>query len=112
MKEWTPNSKYGGHAFGLRNFTKFLAKRDKIMPWIKEYSPYANVSPDDPSVYLIYSKGPALGKEQKDPTHTSIFRSQATRALQVQGGILWGGLSRRPEVSFANPTEFLVSQLK
>ena len=50
MKEWTPNSKYGGHAFGLRNFAEFLAKREKIMPWVKEYSPcllYTSPSPRD-----------------------------------------------------------------
>ena len=79
------------------------------MPWIKEYSPYANASPDDPSVYLIYSRSSSR-KEQKDPTHTQ-FWSQATRTLQVQGeSVNWSpGAS---EVGFANPTEFLVSQLK
>lgn len=81
MKEWTPNSRYGGHAFGfkgdpakkLTQFDEFLAKRDTILPWIAEYSPYALVTSDDPSVYLYYSEPPALGKEQKDPTHTSNF---------------------------------------
>ena len=34
MKEWTPNSTYGGHAFGLSPFAEFLAKRDTILPWI------------------------------------------------------------------------------
>src|SRR5687768_18008409 len=41
MKAWTPNSRYGGHAFGLRDFAAFLAGREKILPWIAEYSPYA-----------------------------------------------------------------------
>ena len=56
MKEWTPNSRYGGHTFGfagdpktkLSQFDEFLAKRDTILPWIAEYSPYALVSADDP----------------------------------------------------------------
>lgn len=73
MKEWTPNSKYGAHAFGLKNFQEFLSNRDKILPWIKEYSPYELVSSDDPSVCLLYSTPPALGQDQKDPTHTSNF---------------------------------------
>jgi len=42
MKDWTPNSKYGGHAFGfkgdaakqLSQFDEFLAKRDTILPSI------------------------------------------------------------------------------
>jgi acetyl esterase/lipase len=78
MKEWTPNSKYGGHAFGfkgdpakkLSQFDEFLAKRDTILPWIAEYSPYALVTADDPPIYLIFNALPALGQDQKDPTHT------------------------------------------
>ncbi len=81
MKEWTPNSRYGGHAFGfagdpakkLSQFDEFLAKRETILPWIAEYSPYALVSSDDSPVYLYYGTPPALGKEEKDPTHTSNF---------------------------------------
>jgi hypothetical protein len=74
MKEWTPNSKYGGHAFGFDDFSQFLAAREKILPWIAEYSPYALASADDPPVYLYY-KGvaPAIGKPQKDPAHTANF---------------------------------------
>ena len=32
MKQWTPNSRYGGHAFGLNGFPAFLAGREKILP--------------------------------------------------------------------------------
>lgn len=82
MKEWTPNSVYGSHAFGIfkevngkkaRDFEAFLAQRDKILPLINEYSPYALVSSDDPPIYLFYNAPPALGEDQKDPTHTSNF---------------------------------------
>jgi acetyl esterase/lipase len=81
MKEWTPNSKYGGHAFGfaadeakkLSEFEVFLAGREKILPWIKEYSPYELVTSDDPPVALFYQSPPKMGQEQKDPTHTANF---------------------------------------
>jgi acetyl esterase/lipase len=73
MKAWTPNSRYGGHAFGKRNFQQFLSERESILPWIAEYSPYALVTPDDPPVCLLYSTPPALGQAEKDPTHTSNF---------------------------------------
>lgn len=74
MKDWTPNSKYGGHAFGMNSFDQFLAERKNILPWIQQYSPYLLASSDDPPVYLHY-KGPppAIGKPQKDPTHTANF---------------------------------------
>lgn len=53
MKSWTPNSKYGGHAFGIPTFELFLTSREKLLPWIPEYSPYALVSSNNPQVYLI-----------------------------------------------------------
>ena len=81
MKEWTPNSSYGGHAFGFKGdpvkktkqFDEFLAGRDRILPWIAEYSPYALVTADDPPIYMSFGTPPALGQEQKDPTHTANF---------------------------------------
>ncbi len=93
MKEWTPNSRYGGHAFGfkgdtakkLSQFDEFLAKRDTILPWIAEYSPYALVTSDDPPVYLYYSGPPALGKEEKDPTHTCNFGIKLQEHCQSKG---------------------------
>src|SRR5262249_37424740 len=45
MKEWTPNSRYGAHAFGFADanqkharsedamFADFLAHRDEVLPW-------------------------------------------------------------------------------
>ena len=93
MKEWTPNSRYGGHAFGftgdaekkISQFDEFLAKRETILPWIAEYSPYALVTKDDPEVYLYYSTPPALGKEEKDPTHTSNFGLKLQEHCQATG---------------------------
>ncbi|MCZ6674839.1 MAG: hypothetical protein O7C75_18060 [Verrucomicrobia bacterium] len=72
-QERPPNSRYGGHAFGIKGFKKFLAARESILPWIQEYSPYAQVSSDDPPVCMFYRTPPAIGQKQKDPTHTSNF---------------------------------------
>ncbi len=93
MKEWTPNSRYGGHAFGFMpspeqrdsQFAEFLAARDTILPWIEEYSPYALVTPDDPPVALFYSTPPALGQEEKDPTHTANFGVKLEERLDAAG---------------------------
>ena len=93
MKEWTPNSRYGGHAFGFMNnpqerdrqFAAFLAGREKILPWINEYSPYALVSADDPPVYLAYGSPPALGQPEKDPTHTANFGVKLAERLAAAG---------------------------
>ncbi|WP_417737219.1 family 16 glycoside hydrolase [Rosistilla oblonga] len=120
MKEWTPNSRYGGHAFGFRGnsekklsaFDEFLAKRDTILPWIAEYSPYALVSSDDPSVYLSYSSAPALGKKQKDPTHTANFGVKLQEHCEQAGvdcELVYPGAA---DVQHPTTTDYLIWKLK
>lgn len=112
MKEWTPNSKYGGHAFGMRNFAEFLAAREQILPWIAEYSPYALVTKDDPPVYLIYSARPALGQDQRDPTHTSNFGVKLQEHCQAVGVACELVYPQAPDVQHASPTDYLIKTLK
>ena len=112
MVEWTPNSKYGGHAFGLKTFPEFLAAREKILPWIAEYSPYALVTSDDPPIYLTYSAPPALGQPQKDPTHTSNFGlklQQHCKTLRVPCELFYPDA---PDTQHPTPTAFLITTLK
>lgn len=81
MRKWTPNSKHGAHAFGITgdpvkkisSFQMFHDAHERLLPWIKEYSPYELVTPDDPPVGLFYSAPPNIGKEAKDPTHSANF---------------------------------------
>jgi len=122
MKDWTPNSRYGGHAFGFQasgdagnrqsQFAVFLAKRDTILPWIAEYSPYALVSDDDPPVHLVYSAPPGLGKPQKDPTHTSNFGvklQEHCRSAGVACELVYPGA---PDVQHATTGDYLIRKLK
>ncbi len=119
MKEWTPNSRYGGHAFGfkgdkekkLSQFDEFLAKRDTILPWIAEYSPYALATTDDPPIYLFYSAPPAMGQEQKDPTHTSNFGvklQERLNELKVSCELVYPGA---PNVKHKTTSEYLIGKL-
>jgi len=112
MKDWTPNSKYGGHAFGAGGFPAFLAAREQLLPWIAEYSPYALVSKDDPPVYLIYSAPPALGKEQRDPTHTSNFGVKLQEHCSATGVSCELQYPSAPNTKHATPTDFLITTLK
>ena len=120
MKEWTPNSRYGGHAFGfkgdkekkLSQFDEFLAKRDTILPWIAEYSPYALVTLDDPPVYMIFSSPPALGKDQKDPTHTANFGVKLQEKCKAEGvpcELVYPGA---PDVKHPTVSSYLIDKLK
>jgi acetyl esterase/lipase len=121
MKEWTPNSRYGSHAFGIfktvagkpvADFEGFLAQREKILPWIAEYSPYALVTSDDPPIYLFYREAPGLGKEQKDPTHTSNFGvklQEHARANGVECELVYPGA---PDIKHPEVQDYLIAKLK
>ncbi len=112
MKTWTPNSKYGAHAFGLSSFNEFLANRDQIMPWIKEYSPYELVNAGDPPVALFFTEPPAIGQEQKDPTHTANFGvklQEHCASSNVPCELVYPGA---PNVKHATPTDYLIEALK
>ena len=112
MKEWTPNSRYGAHAFRIKSFPQFLEQRDKIQPWIHEYSPYALVTRDDPPVYLIYGSTPELGKLQRDPTHTANFGVKLQEHCDTIGTkceLVYPGAK---DIDHKTPTDFLISVLK
>lgn len=112
MKEWTPNSRYGGHAFGVSKFALFLEEREKLLPEIRTFSPYHLVSKGDPPVYLFYSRPPALGQEQKDPTHTANFGvklQEHCRTLGTKCELVYPGA---PEIVHDSPTAFLLAHLK
>ncbi len=120
MREWTPNSNYGEHAFGfvgdpekhLSPFEDFLANRGKILPWIAEYSPYALVTSDDPPIHLLYHTPPAMGQPQKDPTHTANFGVKLQEALKAKGvacELVYPGAS---DVTHPSVQAYLIEKLK
>jgi acetyl esterase/lipase len=119
LREWTPNSRYGGHAFGLMStaedrdtrFQEFYDRRAEFLPWIKQYSPYELVSSDDPPVYLIYKAPPAIGQEQKDPTHSSNYGvklQEKAKAVGVDCELNYPGA---PDVKHATIVEYLTKKL-
>jgi acetyl esterase/lipase len=122
LKEWTPNSRYGGHAFGFMpdpnntrtrdtRFAEFLAARESVLPWIKEYSPYEHVTADDPPIYMIYSAPPALGQEQKDPTHTANYGvklQERLREVGVECELVYPGA---PDVKHPKAEDYLIDKL-
>jgi len=112
MKEWTPNSNYGGHAFGIDGFGEFLADRENILPWIQEYSPYALVSTDDPPVYLSYKSPPSIGEVQKDPTHTANFGVKLQEHCEELGVKCELVYPRASHVRYKNSTDYLIANLK
>jgi acetyl esterase/lipase len=120
--EWTPNSRYGGHAFGFMDpndrktrdtrFAEFLEKRESVLKWIKIYSPYEHVSKDDPVVYLYYGAAPAIGQPQKDPTHTANYGVKLQEHSRVIGNECELVYPGAPEVKHKSISEFLITTLK
>lgn len=122
MHAWTPNSRYGGHAFGLMpdptdlktrdtQFPAFLAARQRLLPWIKHYSPYEHVSAGDPPIYMTYAAPPALGKDQRDPTHTSNFGvklQEKLRATGIPSELVYPGA---PDVKHPQLHEYVIAAL-
>lgn len=120
MREWTPNSRYGAHAFGITgdaakkisSFDAFVAAREKIMPWIREYSPYELVTRDDPPVGLYFGTVPNLGKDEKDPTHTANFGVKLKEHCDAVGNACELVYPKAPGVTHATATAFIIAHLK
>ncbi len=122
IKEWTPNSRYGGHAFGFMDakdeksrdlhFAEFLAHRDEMLPWIREYSPIEHATKDDPPVYMIFDAPPALGEPQKDPTHTANFGVKLQELLKGIGVPCELAYPGAPDVTHPVMEDFLIGKLK
>ena len=77
MKAWIPNSRYGAHAFGYRNFRDWLAHRADCLADIERISPAALARKIDPArapqIFLQYGSPLKPGEIAKDPTHSPVF---------------------------------------
>ncbi len=123
LREWISNSIYGGHAFGFaaqgrsreEEFALLLENREKVLPWIREYSPIELISKDDPPVFLEYPQQksqPTLGGKEPDPTHSAIYGIQlqkACQAAEVPCDLVYPGSK---DSQFSNSHEFLIHHLK
>ena len=76
-KEWIPNARYGGHAFGYPDFASWLAHREDCLDLIERYSPAALLRkcPAARAPVILYTCAdlPPKGELPKDPTHAAMF---------------------------------------
>jgi acetyl esterase/lipase len=121
LREWMPNYRYGGHAFGIRpkedrdgGFQQFFEVRDKLLPQIKEYSPITHVTKDDPPVFLEYpnqKKPPVKGEEQTDPTHSALLGMilmEKLKAAGVEGILVYPGQTHE---KYRTSADYLIDRL-
>jgi acetyl esterase/lipase len=122
LREWMPNSVYGGHAFGFASpgrsrgeeFDLLIANRDKVLPWIKEYSPIELVSSDDPALYLEYPKqkeAPEIGKAEPDATHSSMYGIQLAKVAKEKNVELILVSPQSPNTLYPTMQAFLIDRL-
>jgi len=112
LREWMPNYGYGAHAFGLPNFQSLIDNREKVLKWIKEYSPIEHVSKDDPPIGLFYGgEVPVVGASPKDPTHSGIMGvklEERLKEVNVDVILVHPGV---PNPVYKNSTEYLIDRL-
>ncbi len=122
LREWMPNAIYCGHAFGYKangrgrpeEFELALKDREKILPWIKEYSPIELVTPDDAPVFMSYGaqdKPVEVGQSPKDPTHAAIYGVMLAEVMKKHGIEAIVSWPQKQSEMYKNTTEFLIKKL-
>jgi acetyl esterase/lipase len=115
LREWIPNYRYGAHAFGLPDFQALYDNRDKVLKWIKEYSPIEHVSKDDPPIFLEYpnqKKKPVGGEKQDDPTHSAVMGLKLAERLKAAGVECVLVYPGRTDPRYRNSADFLIDRLR
>jgi acetyl esterase/lipase len=123
LRMWISNSIYGGHAFGFATkgrsradeFELLIQNREKVLPWIKEYSPIELVSKDDPSLFLEYPNQktkPEFGGKEPDPTHSAIYGIEFAKRCKELGVDCKVSYPGEQDPEYPNSIDFLVRKLK
>ncbi len=113
--EWMPNYGYGAHAFGYPTLKKVMEDREKLLPWIKEYSPIEHVSKNDPPIGLYFTKQetpPKVGTNQKDPTHSAVMGITLAEKLKSNGVEVVLVHQDMPNTTLPSSAAFLIEYLK
>jgi hypothetical protein len=100
------------HAFGLPSFQALIDNREKVLSWIKEYSPIEHVSPDDPPIAMFYGgEAPVVGSSPKDPTHSAIMGvklKERLEAAKIDVVLVHPG---QPHPQYKSSADYLIDRL-
>src|SRR5262245_18626878 len=114
LLDWMPNYTYGAHAFGLKSVKEMVEQREKILPWLKQYSAIESVTKDDPPIGLYYGgvKGAKRGESHSDPTHSpmlGLLLAERLTSAGVEHVMVWVD---QPNPRMPNSSAFLIEYLK
>ena len=125
LREWMPNMRYGGHAFGFRKPGD--QGRDSRVPGVlrpprrgarpgsRNTPPTSTPGPGDPPVFLDYpsqDKPARFGEEQKDPTHSAVMGLTLEEKLKESGDEAHLSYPGHKDPDYASITDFLIAKLK
>ncbi|HEV7404584.1 MAG TPA: alpha/beta hydrolase [Chthoniobacteraceae bacterium] len=112
-RDWLPNYTYGAHAFGLPNLDAVEADRERLAPWIQEYSPIRHVTHDDPPIGLFYGgdKDAKRGEARPDPTHSPILGLILIEKLKAASVPYEYHSTAQPNEKYHSATEYLIEHL-
>jgi hypothetical protein len=122
VRKWISNAVYGGHAFGFAGgdrkrpdeFELLIENREKVLPWIKEYSPIELVSKNDPPIYMEYPRqkqAPKMGQEEPDPTHSAMYGVGLAEKLKETGVEVVLNYPGHEDKNYKSIPEFLIKKL-
>lgn len=121
LRELFKAPNYGAHAFGfvkkkdgrlVGDMDACLAARERILPWIKEYSPIEHASAGDPPIFLMYLKSPqAAGEPQLDAVHGAAFGLHLKERLETLGVECHLAYPALPTEANAPHIQFLIEKL-
>jgi len=121
-RAWVPQMTYGGHAFGIRDrdktkaFQEYYDRRDELLPWINEYSPYALADKNDPPIYLCNPvrriETPTTAEELKGwATHSPVFSVKLHERLKELGVESYVSYKGCYDKTYPGSNEFLIDKL-
>jgi acetyl esterase/lipase len=113
VRDWMPNYIYGAHAFGMKNLDEVEKNREKVTPWLKEYSPINLVTKDDPPIGLFYGgdKDAKFGDSPKDPTHSPILGFRLVEKCKAAGVDVVLVYPGHPHEKYKNSADYLIDHL-
>jgi acetyl esterase/lipase len=123
FRHWISNADYGGHAFGYlspgrsskESFERLLENREKMLPWINEYSPIKLASKNAPPIFLDYpnQKTPPIeGQPDPAPAHSALNGLKLAEKLQELGTEIIISYPGHEDHKYGSVNKFLIAKLK
>ena len=123
FRQWISNADYGAHAFGylsssrtsMQSFELLLAEREKMLPWIMEYSPIKLVGKKAPPIFLDYPNQktpPVVGQPDPAPAHSALNGIKLAEKLQEFGTEIVVSYPGHEDQKYGSINKFLIEKLQ